>query len=71
MTNIKIPDELFEELKTLATGFICVNNLVDKIRIFIMNETPVILYWDGGLVCKSKRFRKILEDNVIIKEYLV
>jgi len=44
---------------------------VDKVRIFIMNETPVILYWDGGLICKSKRFRKILEDNLIIKEYLV
>jgi hypothetical protein len=65
-----MPEELLDELKKIAKGFISVNKMEDKTRIFIVDECPIMMFWDGGLICKSKRFRKKLEENKIIKEYL-
>ena len=65
-----MPEELLDELKKIAKGFISINKMEDKTRIFIVDECPIMMFWDGVLICKSKRFRKKLEENKIIKEYL-
>jgi hypothetical protein len=65
-----MPQDLVDELKKIANGFICINVMEDKTRIFILDECPVMMFWDGHLICKSHKFRKKLEENVIIKEYL-
>jgi hypothetical protein len=65
-----MPQELIDELKKIANGFLCIHKLEDKTRIFILDECPVMMFWDGALICKGNKFRKKLEENVIIKEYL-
>jgi hypothetical protein len=66
-----MPQELIDELKKIANGFLCINVMDDdKTRIFILDICPVMMFWDGHLICKSHKFRKKLEENVIIKEYL-
>ena len=65
-----MPDKLLKELKKFSRGFLCVNKMENKVRIFLMDEYPIMLIWDGVLHCKSKKLKQKLLSNKILKEYI-
>ena len=67
---MELPKELLDELKKISRGFICINKMENKIRIFLLEDYVQMLIWEGCLICKMRKFKEKLKNNPIISSYM-